>query len=280
MSLVHPHSHPHWLDLDRRHLRDTVLRLGAGAVFMTVTAAAGAFVVLSWPRPQASTAEPAAAMMIELAPIAVSVASQADAVPAPPSEKSPEATPDAPDTPQEAAPPPDPVVEQTLEKLPEVQAAPTPAEVVLPKVEPKKEAVKEPPPPKRVERPKAEAKPTRKREAPVTAAAPRSEAATAETTAAPSQGSSAVRSAAIADWRSRAFAHLSRYKRPQGGHVGKPGVSISISAAGAVTSAGLARSSGDPVLDQEAVAMARRASPFPPHPSGAYTFSVAVDFTR
>lgn len=279
MSLAHPH-HPHWLDLDRGHLRDSVLRLGAGVGFVAVALAAGAFAVLNWPHARAPQAEPAAAMMIELAPIAVSAASQADAVPAPPSEKSPEATPDAPDTPQQETPPPEPVVEQVAEKLPQVEAAPTPAEVVLPNVEPKKEAVKEPPPPKRVERPKAEAKPTRKRESPVTAAAPRAEAATAETTAAPSQGSAASQSAAIADWRSRAFAHLSRYKRPQAGHVGKPGVSISLGAGGAVTSASLARSSGDPVLDQEAVAMARRASPFPPHPNGAHAFTVAIEFTR
>lgn len=279
MSLAHPH-HPHWLDLDRSHLRDTVMRLAGGAGFVAVVLAAGTYVALNWPHARATQAEPAAAMMIELAPIAVSAASQADAVPAPPSEKSPEAVPDAPDTPEEAAPPPDPVVEQVVEKMPQVEAAPTPAEVVLPKVEPKKEAVKEPPPRKRVERPKPEAKPTRKRESPVTAAAPRSDAATAETTAAPSQGSAASQSAAIADWRSRAFAHLSRYKRPQAGHVGKPGVSISLSAAGAVTSAALVRSSGDPVLDQEAVAMARRASPFPPHPGGPHAFTVAIEFTR
>lgn len=277
MSAVHHH---HWHDFDRTHVRDTALRLAAGLAFIFLVHAVVVYVALHWRPVEAGESEPTAAVMIELAPMPVSVESAVDSVPGPPTLQSPEATPDAPDVPEEVAPPPEPVVEQVVEKMPEVEPAPAQAEVVLPKPEPKREEAKERPRQK-VERPKKEAKPTRRREAPVTAAAPRSEATTANTTAAPSPGSAVVRSAALADWRSRAFSHLSRYKRPQAGLVGTPGLSISLSGAGSVTSARLVRSSGNEVLDREAVAMANRASPFPPPPEGKpVTFSVAISFTR
>nr|WP_246702032.1 energy transducer TonB [Xanthobacter sp. SG618] len=162
--------------------------------------------------------------------------------------------------------------------MPETPPAPAEAEVVLPKPEPKKvEEAK--PRPKEPEKPKKEAKPTRRPSAPTTAAAPRSDAPTAQTTAAPSPGAAAARSAALADWKSRAFAHLNRFKRPQGSNVGRPGINISISGSGAVTGVSLASSSGNSVLDQEAVAMARRASPFPAPPDGkGMSFGVAINF--
>ncbi|QRG05414.1 energy transducer TonB [Xanthobacter dioxanivorans] len=277
MSAVHHH---HWHDFDRTHLRDTVLRLGAAVLVIIVVHAIVVYAALFWRKVEAGVAEPTAAVMIELAPIPVSVASEAETVPGPAAVQSPESTPDAPDIPEEAAPPPEPVVEQVVEKIPEVDPSPAPAEVVLPKAEPKKEEARERPKPK-VERPKKEAKPTRRREAPVTAAAPRSEAETAQTTAAPSPGSAAIRSAALADWRSRAFSHLSRYKRPQAGHVGVPSITIALTGTGAVASVQLSRASGDEVVDREAVAMARRASPFPAPPEGkAFTFSVPIRFTQ
>lgn len=276
MSAVH-----HWHDFDRYHWRNTVLRLAAGVLFIIVVHAAVVYVALYWRPVEAGDQAPPAAVMIELAPMAVSEAVQEDLTPAPPMVQSPESVPDAPDVPEEAAPPPEPeVVEQVIEKVPELEPSPVQAEVVLPKPEPEK--LPEPVPrPKVVERPKKDAKPTRRRAAPVNAAAPRSEAPEAQTTAAPSPGAAAARSAALADWRSRAFAHLSRYKRSQRGIVGRPGIAISITASGSVTSVSLVRSSGNPVLDEEAVAMARRASPFPPHPDGRpFSFGVSVEFTR
>ena len=46
-------------------------------------------------------------------------------------------------------------------------------------------------------------------------------------------------------------------------------VDFALDASGRVTSAALARSSGDGALDAEAVAAVRRASPLPPPPPGA-----------
>ncbi|MDI4662811.1 energy transducer TonB [Xanthobacter autotrophicus] len=276
MSAVHHH---HWHDFDRTHLRDTVLRLAAGALFIVVVHAAAVYVALFWRKVEAGEAAPPAAIMIELAPLAASEDQVEDAAPGPQMVQAPESVPDAPDVPAEAAPPPEPVVNQVAEKLPEIEPSKEQAEVVLPKPEPKKEEVRQPPKQK-VERPKKDAKPTRRPSAPVTTAAPRSDAPVAQSTAAPSPGSAAVRSAAIADWRSRAFSHLNRYKRPQGGNVGRPGVSISLSPSGSVTGVRLVSASGNEVLDREAVAMAHRASPFPAPPEGKpLTFSVSINFT-
>jgi protein TonB len=56
-------------------------------------------------------------------------------------------------------------------------------------------------------------------------------------------------------------------------------VSFSIDGGGRVTAARLAGGSGNPAIDQEVVAMARRASPFPPPPDGkGRNFTVPVRF--
>ena len=275
MSAVH-----HWHDFDRTHVRDTVLRLAAGALFIVTVHAVAVYAALFWRKLEAGESAPPAAIMIELAPVAVSEQQQVeDAAPGPQMVQAPESVPDAPDIPAEAAPPPEPVVNEVLEKLPEVEPSKEQAEVVLPKPEPKKEEVKQPPKQK-VDKPKKDAKPTRRPSAPTTTAAPRSEAPAAQATAAPSPGAAAVRSAALADWRSRAFAHISRYKRSQGSNVGQPRVTISLSSSGSVTSARLLNASGNEVLDREAVALVYRASPFPAPPDNRpLTFSVPINFT-
>ncbi|MFG1179612.1 energy transducer TonB family protein [Xanthobacter versatilis] len=275
MSAVH-----HWHDFDRNHVRDTVLRLAAGALVIITVHAVAVYAALFWRKVEVGESAPPAAIMIELAPLAVSEQQQVeDAAPGPQMVQAPESVPNAPDIPAEAAPPPEPVVNEVVEKLPEVEPSKEQAEVVLPKPEPKKEVVKQPPKEK-VEKPKKDAKPTRRASAPATTAAPRSDAPAAQATAAPSPGAAAVRSAALADWRSRASAHLNRYKRPQGSLLGRPSVSISLSASGSVTSVRLLNRSGNEVLDREAVAMAQRASPFPAPPDGKpLTFSVPINFT-
>lgn len=271
----------HWHDFDRTHVRDTALRLAAAVVLILLVHALAAYALLFLRKVEAGDAAPPAAVMIELAPLAVSEEAQDETTPAPPMTFSPEQVPDAPDVPAEAAPPPEPLVEQVVEKMPDITPAPVEAEVVLPRVEPEKKKEEAKPRPKVVERPKTDATPTRRKQAPATAAPPRSDAPRAETTAAPSAGAAAARSAALADWRSRAFAHISRFKRPQNGHAGTPGISISLTAAGSVTGVRLVRSSGDEVLDREAVAMAQRASPFPAPPEGrAMSFGVAINFKR
>ncbi|MFG1479363.1 energy transducer TonB [Xanthobacter sp. V4C-4] len=273
----------HWHDLDRHHLRESALRFAAAGVFIVLLHTAFVYAALFWRKIEAAAAPPAA-VMIELAPMPVSAPSQTeDVAPGPEMMQSPETTPDAPDALEEAPPPPDPIKQEVVEKVPELPPSPAPSEVVLPKPEPEVKPV-EKPKPKPVEKPKKEAKPTRRKQAPVTSAAPRSDAAPSQSTAAPSPGMEASNSQARASWAAMISAHLNRFKRyPPGseGVTGRPSVRFSLDGSGRVTSVSLIRSSGSEVLDGEAMATVRRASPFPSPPDGrGASFSVPVNFTR
>jgi protein TonB len=102
--------------------------------------------------------------------------------------------------------------------------------------------------------------------------------------AAASAPSPAASGALVADYQRAVAARISAVKRypdaareraPQGVAV----VSFSIGASGEVAGVSIARSAGDPMLDAEAVATVRRASPFPPPPSGApRMFSAPLSF--
>jgi TonB family protein len=87
-----------------------------------------------------------------------------------------------------------------------------------------------------------------------------------------------------ANYNGRVAAHLARHKQypasaRASGAQGVATVSFSIDGGGRVTSARLARGSGHAAIDQEVVAMARRASPFPPPPDGrGRNFTVPVRF--
>ncbi|MBA4334155.1 MAG: energy transducer TonB, partial [Methylobacterium sp.] len=115
--------------------------------------------------------------------------------------------------------------------------------------------------------------------------APMAQAQAAPTAAAPNQGAAADTAASRASWRGTLLAHLNRYKRfPGGANPGTVQVSFSIDRSGRVVSARLIGGSGDAMLDEEAVAMIRRASPVPPPPEGlgggTIALSVPVKFSR
>ena len=73
----------------------------------------------------------------------------------------------------------------------------------------------------------------------------------------------------VSSYRAQVTAHLARFKNfPAGANAGGTAtVRFTLSSSGAVTGASLVGSSGSSVLDQAAVAMVRRASPFPSIPS-------------
>ena len=79
--------------------------------------------------------------------------------------------------------------------------------------------------------------------------------------------------AAISSYQALVLAHLQRHRvypaaaRDQG-ITGVAAVRFALASNGSVISAGLARSSGQGILDSAAVDMVRRASPFPPFPPG------------
>jgi protein TonB len=108
----------------------------------------------------------------------------------------------------------------------------------------------------------------------------------AATPSMPSSGLGRGRSDRSSNYDGIVAAHLARYKQTpaaarstQPGTMGVATVSFSIDGGGRVTSARLVRASGNAAIDQEVVALARRASPFPPPPDGrARSFTIPVRF--
>lgn len=105
--------------------------------------------------------------------------------------------------------------------------------------------------------------------------------------AAPSVASSGIgrgRSDIDTNYRGIVAAHLARHKQfpadaRSRGDQGSVTVSFSLSGSGSVSSVRLVRGSGVASIDQEATSMVRRASPFPPPPSGrGQSFTVPVSF--
>jgi protein TonB len=164
------------------------------------------------------------------------------------------------------------------ETAPEITASIVPAE---PK-EAKPAAAKPQPKPAR----KTERAPERKDIAARTAEE-RSRAERAASSA-PSTAASGVgrgRSENDANYRGIVLAHLARYKQypadaRRNGDQGAPRVEFTLDGAGRVTSVRLAGGSGHGILDQDAQAAVRRASPFPPPPDARpRRFNVPVTYS-
>jgi protein TonB len=215
-------------------------------------------------------------------------------------EAEPEPTLDVPEKPLEQPDPkPEPVVEEIKKPVEDMPPLPVPQPPVeIPKLPEKEqaEAVLTPPPPQ----PKREKKPPpkikkvekkrpidpKKTRAPQTTAPPTSQAPRANTAAAPFSNATQNPSMSPANWRGALMAHLNRYKRFPGGAAGTgvATVAFSIDRSGRVLSSRLVRSSGDPVLDADAVSLPRRASPVPAPPpnigGGVVTLAVPIRYSR
>lgn len=267
---------PHAGQAHSRAARWMELALWGGAALLVIGAhAGGAAWLLRAPPVMPADDQPPAAIMMELAtlPEAISTA-QTDI--SPDMETTAASTPaqkmDAPqavaeDTP---TPPPDMRMESpqtTRDPLPAVDRS----AVALPATAP-------PPPARRtVERKKRE-KPKQAQQQPQ---ATSRQALQAQAQVTPSTRNAAQQTASgtfsslsPATWQSRLMAHLERRKTyPPGakarGERGTVFVRFSIDETGRVLSASLARSSGFAELDQEVLAMVRRASPVPAPPPGA-----------
>lgn len=196
-------------------------------------------------------------VMIELAPLAA-------APPAPPRDLAagPLVETENQERVAEQAPPErkEPDKEREKEKVVEVPPAPEP-EVAMTQPQPM-----------------AEEGPIEDKPAPVVApaapvpTAPQNAPAPAERTAAPAVAPlERATSTAIASWERLLVAQLERHKRypPQAhGAVGEARLEFSIDRAGKVLASRIVRSSGSEALDQEALALIKRAAPLPPPPSG------------
>ena len=133
-----------------------------------------------------------------------------------------------------------------------------------------------PPPPVRQaqrERPRQETRRETRREQPQRqqrrpAASEASAASQGQRNREASQGSRAS-SVSPARWQSQVQARLNRFKRtPPGGGRGTVSIAFSMDGGGRLTGARVSRSAGNPVLDQAALQLVRRASPFPAPPGG------------
>jgi protein TonB len=233
-------------------------RWTVAAVFVLAAHVGLASIYWLTPQPEAEGSAAAPAVIVELAPVPASPASQQDLAPGPemveaqPTPKPPEQT--------------EPEVEATL---PMVEM---PAEVTLPKPEPKPE-------PKAAEKKPEENKDRQKSEtevmqenipAPRTTAAPRSVQETAAAPAAPNPGSASSR-AAITQWSDLMMARLQQNKRyPQDARArheqGVVMLSFIVDRAGHVLERSIAKSSGFAALDEEVLAMVKRAEPLPAFP--------------
>jgi periplasmic protein TonB len=211
---------------------------------------------------EGSAASPA--VIVELAPLPVAPASQQDLAPGP---EMVEAQP----TPK----PPPQVEPEVVEPAPKMEA-PAPAEVTLP--EPKPNAV-EKKPEETPDTQMTEVPPVpQATPAPQTTAAPRSEQHTAATPQAPSPGAAESR-AAIASWRDLVLARLQQNKRyPASAEArheqGTATLSFSVDRNGRVLARSITRSSGSTALDEEVLAMVRRAQPLPAFPAAMIQNSV------
>lgn len=95
--------------------------------------------------------------------------------------------------------------------------------------------------------------------------------------------SSSSSGASVSNYSSRVLSHLRRYKRHPGGRArGTVRMVFVLGPNGSVRSAKITGGSGSPALNKAALAMVRRAAPFPSFPSGigkpSLTFSVPVRF--
>jgi protein TonB len=205
----------------------------AGAVILTVHAAI--VVALLWHPRTPPAPELVPAIAVSLAPVQSAA----------PEIHQQEDLPAGPEMQQADAPPPDPP-KQEDQKLEQHVPPPPPAEnpdAALPRQEPKP-----------LEKPKEVIRPP----APETRAPPKNEHAGQFTQAASSAYNALI------------VGHLDKYKRyPAAAHnaVGKATVRFTLNREGKVVDVEITKSSGNTVLDQEAIAIVRRADPFPKFPA-------------
>ena len=262
----------------------TVLRWGACLAFVLgLHVAAASMLLRRDPRPEPPLLAPDA-VMLELAPDATVPAPEqapppqvADPLPPAPDPPQPSPDPEPPPTP----PQPEPEPEPAPPAVPPAVPVPDPA-VILPEPPPPP-----PPPPKRPPPPRPAARPPPR---PAQASPPQpAPEAPAPSVAAPAPAlPAAAPSSAVPGWRSELAGRLQRAKRyPDAARArdeqGAAAVRFTIDRGGHVLSVSLIRSSGSAALDEEAVALVRRADPLPPVPAelagSTLTLTVPVSFS-
>ena len=280
-----------------------LIEISRYAVALTVVVGLGSAATLAVLRYQADgqvTSDVDEAVLLDLPPVIESSAPQRDVTEGPEQQALQAAAPIAPAPPTEiksdppTPTPPDPKPEQpqdpTDQKI-DVLSARKPEAAVIPPPKPPDTA--------RLEKPPEDRKPDPvKTEAasppppPVAAApsqetgvsgsgAPAKEAVSSDSEAAPARATKA-----ISQWQRSMIVRLQAAKNGMrtGGEFGSVEVGFSIDHTGAIAASRVTRSSGSRRLDQAALALVQRASPFPEPPAGLttreLTFKIPIVFAR
>ncbi|MFT3690238.1 energy transducer TonB family protein [Paenirhodobacter sp.] len=260
----------------------------AAVAVLGAHAAGAAYLLRERPEPLMDDAAPA--LMLELSPISEAVNTDQN-------NAADQLQDSAEVKPQETEPEPEEVVEE--EPLPEPEPEPedvveeidVPVEqpaVVIPKIRPERKPKPEPKVVEKKEPPKEiPEKPKKKREPPPSVAQNRAAAQVQQSDRNRGMsGGGGGGSAQNAKWNARLNAHLQRHKRNYSGtarrDVGTAQVRFTIDDAGNVLSVSLAKSSGLPGLDENALSTVRRSSPVPPPPpeNSQRTFVVPMKFDQ
>jgi protein TonB len=229
----------------------------SGAVVLLAHGAIAA-AMLPW-REESEPDEPAAAIVVEFAPVPVAPATLETEIPPGPEQVMSDATPDKPVeiVKETVEPKPEQKTEPLEEPPPEVKPAPNPDVPIQPPQQVKQEPVQQQPRPP----------------APMTSAPQAALLERGPVPAAPSVGRSAPKTSnVIPSWTNRIVALLERNKRypPTAQARGEQGVAqvfFSLDRQGHVIDSRIVRSSGAEALDEEAIALLHRAQPFPAPPA-------------
>jgi len=157
---------------------------------------------------------------------------------------------------------------------PEVQKAETAVPTVKPQLsKPVRKASRPAPAPVQKPSPAQPPSPFGGAFAPFSAAQTGARGPTAGTSGAGGANRQAEGRASVSSYQATLFAHLRRFKQypaeaRRQGIRGTASVTFTVDASGRVVGASLSGSSGAAILDREALAIVRRASPFPPMPAG------------
>lgn len=236
--------------------RSELLRWAFSGVAVVFLHGAVAAAMIGWADEELS--EPAAAMVVELAPFPLALPASASELPPGPEQVEAEASPQTPVTEVKEEVEERPETAQSREAQPELAPAVNP-EVALDTSPPKPEQKVEIPQENQLPAPETTAPPQMPRSQP------------ADVAAAQVQGPPVIdRSTAIPTWRSAVAALLERNKRfPADGRNdrGIAQVAFSIDRRGHVMSSRVVTTSGSIALDRAALDMVKRAQPFPPPPA-------------
>lgn len=231
---------------------------GAATLVLAMHLGGAAMALMHWQ--EDDDANSAGPVMIELAPIAAaSPLDMPDVAHGPLMEEAmltPQASKQTTQEVQKETPP----VEQSPAPDPEVVLpVPKPVKEEKPEEEENKEEIAEQP------------APTQTSAAPLTTAPPRIDAKPSTIAVAPAPGATVNPANAQVAWQKALNSHLNRYKRyPDGararGVQGMVSVAFTIDRSGQIIASHVVQSSGSPLLDEEALAVLKRASPLPRPP--------------